>query len=246
MIGSLPLRATAAFAAAVSLAPVAPAAAQSGIYGFVEQAPAATEYSTPDGGVRFILDRRTGGRAAALVRFQGQSEVHVLRPVMGRNGDELYRNAEGDVVLRVTSHGGVVVYTASHPGGAPAGEDRAAAPLAPSAPPTAQAFMTQLRQVQSTAQRRLGRPVSFVPPQSTPVPAAGIILDAAERAADGMAGQQGHGIGRVVFVLGPQPGAVVRGDTLFVQVTPSMGYAGRPSSDSIRRVVQRAAQGPEQ
>lgn len=246
MIGSTPLRVSAALAAAFAFAPATPAAAQAG-YGFANEAPAAAQYSTPDGQVRFILDRRTGGRAAALVRFQGQSEVHVLRPVMGRNGDELYQNAAGNVVLRVTSHGGVVVYTAAHPGGAPAGEDGAAAPLAPTPPASAEAFLTRLRQLQTAAQRRLGRPVAFVPPQETPAPAAGVILDAAERAADGIAaGPQGHAIRRVHFVVGPEPRAVVRGDTLIVQVAPSLGYAGRPSSASIRSVVQRAAQGPEQ
>lgn len=244
MVGKLPWRVAGAVAAAVALAPTTPAAAQS-IYGLADEAPAATEYSTPDGAVRFVLDRRTGGRAA-LVRFQNDPEVHVLRPVMGRNGDEIYRSASGDVQLRVTPHGGVVVYTRTHPDGSPAGEDRAAEPLAPAPASSAQAFMARLQQLQSAAARRLGRPVAFVPPQSTPRVASGVILDAAERAADGIAGLQSTEIRRVVFMLGPEPRAAVRGDTLFVQVVPSMGYAGRPSSASIRSVVQRAAQGPEQ
>ena len=48
----------------------------------------ANRYSTPDGAVRFVLDR-SGGRAA-LVQFEGDPEVHVLRPTMGAGGDEIF------------------------------------------------------------------------------------------------------------------------------------------------------------
>jgi len=64
----------------------------------------ASRYATPDGAVRFVLDR-SGGRAA-LVRFEGDPEVHVLRPTMGAGGDEIYQTEDGAVRLRVTPHGG--------------------------------------------------------------------------------------------------------------------------------------------
>lgn len=244
MVGPFPLRVTGAVAAALALAPIPPAAAQSGGYGILREAPSATEYATPDGEVRFVLDRRTGGRAA-LVRFQGDPEVHVLVPRMGRDGDEIYTNASGTIVLRITSHGGVVVYTQRHPDGAPAAEGDAAQPLRPESPPP-NVYAARMRELQVAAQRRLGRPVAFVAPAAPPEGSSGVVLDAAARATDGIAVPQSAAIRRILFVLGPQPAVAVRGDTLIIQIAPGLGYAGRPSSAAIRTVVQRSAQGPEQ
>jgi hypothetical protein len=49
-----------------------------------------------------------------------------------------------------------------------------------------------------------------------------------------------------VITFGRTPAVAMRGDTLFIQVAPQLGYAGRPSSNTIRNVVTGAVQGPEQ
>ncbi|HVK81172.1 MAG TPA: DUF4908 domain-containing protein, partial [Verrucomicrobiae bacterium] len=87
------------------------------VQGLYQASSGATRYSTPDGAVRFVLDR-SGGRAA-LVRFEGDPEVHVLRPAMAAGGGEIYRTDDGDVMLRVTPHGGITVYTRTMRPGAP-------------------------------------------------------------------------------------------------------------------------------
>lgn len=202
----------------------------------------ARQYATPDGAVRFVLDR-SGGRVA-LVRFEGDPEVHVLRPVAGAGGDEIYRTETGDVMLRLTSHGGLVVYNRAHATGMPAGEERSVAPLAPEAPPP-NLYEARLRGLQNETARRLGRPVAFVGPDDPGPAASGVVLDAAARAAEGMVAAPGSPIRRVVFTFGPAAGAVVQGDTLVIVVAPAQGYAGRPSSVTVRTVVARAAQGPE-
>ncbi len=247
MDGNFPLRAASAVAAALAfsaLAPVTEAQAQSAspFQPLFNDAAAAREYSTPDGSVRFVFDR--SGQRAALVRFEGDPEVHVLRNVGGADGVEIYRTESGDVQLRVTRHGGVTVYTRAHRTGSAAQEERSVAPLAPPTPQP-NIYQARLRELQMSAQRRLGRPVSFVVP-SEPTPAAsGVVLDAAERASDSIVALP-PGVRRIAFVLGSTPAAAIRGDTLIIQVVPAMGYAGRPSSNAIRTVVQRAAQGPEQ
>ncbi len=50
----------------------------------------------------------------------------------------------------------------------------------------------------------------------------------------------------VIFVFGPRPAVAQRGDTLIIQIAPQMGYAGRPSSNTIRNVVTGEMQGPEE
>ncbi|MGH6950984.1 MAG: DUF4908 domain-containing protein, partial [Vitreimonas sp.] len=131
-------RGVAAIAAALALSAPALAHAQQqpdtsnsapvpGLY----RASGATRYSTPDGAIRFVLDR-SGGRAA-LVRFEGDPEVHVLRPVMAAGGGEIYRTEDGDVMLRITPHGGIIVYTRTLRTGAPVSEEERVAPLTPEA-----------------------------------------------------------------------------------------------------------------
>jgi hypothetical protein len=199
-------------------------------------------YATPDGGVRFVFDR-TGARAA-LLRFEGDDEVHVLLPEMGARGDEIYRNEDGTIMLRVTSQGGVIVYTRALRTGAPVSDMSSAPPIAPQAVAAAQ-LNERVRNLQIRAARAVGQPVQFVVPAQMSAPVAGLVVDAAERVAEGLSAAPITNVRRVVISLGRQPAALLRGNTLFVQVAPEMGYAGRPSSNTIRNVVTGAVQGPE-
>jgi Domain of unknown function (DUF4908) len=203
----------------------------------------ATRYATPDGAVRFVLDR-SGGRAA-LVRFEGDPEVHVLRPRMGVAGDEIYRTEDGSVQLRVTPHGGIVVYTRANQMGSAASEVGAVAPLTPEAL-AFEAMQARFRAIQNRARRSIGQPILFTVPAQMSAPAAGVVTDAAEMAAEGLAAAPMTNVRRVVISIGRVPAVALRGTTLFIQVAPQLGYAGRPSSNTIRNVVMGQVQGPEQ
>jgi Domain of unknown function (DUF4908) len=249
---SLSARSAAAFAAALTLAGAPNAFAQpqsseaSPLQGFLGgQTPQsqATRYATPDGAVRFVLDRSLG--PVALVRFEGDPEVHVLRPVMAARGDEIYRTESGDIILRVTANGGITVYTRSHRTGSPASEEAQVAPLAPNAVALAE-MRQRFRQLQVLAARQVGQTVTFEAPEQFASRDSGVVLDAAERAAQGLAAAPMTTVRRVVILIGPTPRVAMRGDTLFIQVAPQMGYAGRPSSTTIRNVATGAVQGPEQ
>jgi hypothetical protein len=72
------------------------------------------------------------------------------------------------------------------------------------------------------------------------------MLDAAERAAQGIASAPGAGVRRVVIRIGPSPAARMQGDALNIQVAPQMGYAGRPSTTAIRTALAAGPSGPEQ
>lgn len=209
----------------------------------VPVASGASRYATPDGAVRFVLDR-SGGRAA-LVQFEGDPEVHVLRPTMGAGGDEIYQTENADVRLRITSNGGIIVYTRAHRTGAAASEEGRVAPLTPEQLAFAQ-MQVRFRALQNRARRSIGQPVMFtVPAQMSPM-TAGVVTDAAERAAEGLAEAPMTNVRRVIIGVGRVPAVALRGDTLIIQVAPQMGYAGRPSSSAIRNVVMGQVQGPEQ
>lgn len=198
--------------------------------------PTAERYQTPDGRVRFVLDR--SGARVALVRFEGSDEVHVLRAVPGPRGDEFYKTDTGDVLLRVTALGGVIVYTDNASTGAPAALAGSAGPVQPPSAPQGglEARMAALQR--ETARR--GRPVTFHAPQSAQGPASGVVADAAARAAEGLfaAPPQGTVVRRVVIRYGAQPGAYVLNEVLNVVVDPRRGYAGRPSAAAIEQALR--------
>jgi hypothetical protein len=189
--------------------------------------------------VRFVLDR-SGGRVA-LVRFEGDPEVHVLRPVMAARGDEIYRTESGDVQLRVTPHGGVIVYTRAMATGSPAAEEARVAPLAPQAM-TLAALPSRLRELQIRSARE-GRPVAFEV-HLDDANGAGVAYDAAERAVAAMSELPAGGLRRIVINVGPSARVQMQGEAIAIQVAPRLGYAGRPSSTMIRDAMG-GAQGPD-
>jgi hypothetical protein len=212
------------------------------VQGLVTVTMGATRYQTPDGAVRFVFDR-TGARAA-LLRFEGDDEVHVLRPQMGARGDEIYRTDDGGLMLRVTPQGGVIVYTRANRTGAPVSEIANVAPITPQAVAIAQ-LNERVRVLQIRAARAVGEPVLFVVPGQMSPAVAGLVVDAAERVAEGLTQAPLTNVRRVMISLGRGPAAALRGNTLYVRVDPEMGFAGRPSSNTIRNVVTGAVQGPE-
>jgi hypothetical protein len=107
-------------------------------------------------------------------------------------------------------------------------------------------MQTRFRALQNRARRSIGQPVLFtVPAQMSPL-AAGVVTDAAERAAEGLSEAPMTNVRHVIIAIGRVPALALRGDTLIIQVAPQLGYAGRPSSSAIRNVVMGEVQGPEQ
>ncbi len=195
--------------------------------------------------MRFVFDR-SGGRVA-LVRFEGDPEVHVLRPVMAAGGGEIYRTEDGSLMLRLTPQGGLTVYTRNLRTGAPASEIAQVAPLTPEALAFAE-MQERFRQLQAElrSRRSVGRVVTFTVPARMSSATAGVVVDAAERVAEGLTAAPLTNVRQVIIRVGASPAAILNGDTLLVQVAPEMGYAGRPSSVAVRNVVTGAVQGPQQ
>jgi hypothetical protein len=198
--------------------------------------PPAARYQTPDGRLRFVLDR--SGQRVALVRFEGSDEVHVLRAVPGPRGDEFYKTDTGDVLLRVTALGGVIVYTNVARNGAPATLAGRAAPVPPPPALGPSTFLARMEALQRETARR-GRQVTFVAPSNLQGAASGVVADAAARAAEGIATHPPTTVvRRVILRYGRQPGAVLVNDQLYVVVAPELGYAGRPSAAAIQQALR--------
>ncbi len=242
-------RAAGAFAAALALTVAPDAAAQpresplaQGLLDLpANDRPVAERYQTPDGRVRFVLDR--SGARLALVRFEGSDEVHVLHSVPGPRGDEFFKTDTGDVLLRVTALGSVIVYTDAAGMGAPAAVSGRSSPMAPPSAPQG-GLQARMDSLQRDFARR-GRQVTFVPPPNVQGSASGVVADAAARAAEGLAASPGTmTVRRVVIRYGNQPGAVVVNESLTITVAPQMGYAGRPSAAAVAQAVQSQRRAP--
>ncbi len=221
----------AAAVAGVSLAAAAPAYAQVGS----AQAAPSGEFETPDGQLRFVLDR---SGPVALMRFEGDPEVYVLRPdAMGAGGQQIFRTADGSVQLRVTRWGEITVFVRNDRMGAAASFADQAPPLRPAAIP-APAFRTEMAATQQLAIQQVGRSVAFDAPAQVAASDTGVILDAARRAVAGIVAAPQAPIRRVTIRTGTAPDVVVQGDALIITVAPHLGYAGRPSSQQIQAAIE--------
>lgn len=190
--------------------------------------PAAQRFTTADGGVEFTLDR---SGPAPLVRFANQNEILALHSSPGPRGDEYLKTDTGMLILRVTSLGGVTVYTTTGSAGSAAmltGESR---PL--SGPPAPFGGLSaRLGAISSDTSRRLGRPVAFEA-QGFPQAISAVAADAANLAAEALIGSHNVPVERVIVIPGASPAAQRQGGVLKVTVAPPMGYAGRPSAAAI-------------
>jgi hypothetical protein len=235
------VRLRASLAMALTLVPGAAAHAEpsvmaQGLLGMpANDSAAALKFATPDGGTEFVLDRSQ--RQMAFVQFSGQDEVLALKPVAGPRGDELYKTDTGEVVIRITSIGGVTVFRDAARMGMPASPVGPAAMLKP-LPVQAGSVETRLAQLERDSVRGLGRRVPFTGPTGTGGQAGAVVQDAAVRALEGMATARSTQVQRVVLVVGQKPTAMLSQDgALIVVVAPNMGYAGRPSAAAVAQAL---------
>lgn len=190
-------------------------------------------------GEGFILDRSS---ERTLLRFENSPEIWVLQPQIGPRGDVIYKNDIGQVLLRATRVGGLTLYGGKRPAGV-------SAALAGASPPIRLRFIgpVELWRILLAASVRTSRlarhRISFeseaAPASSTLIADAAVLtVMAIERLAqrpDGPA--MTAKIQRVVIAEGRRPEAVLRAGTLLVVITPSLGIAGRPSSERIVNVA---------
>ena len=197
-------------------------------------APPVARYVSEDGD-GFTLDLT---QDQPLLKFENNPEIWALKPQPAPRGDVIYKNDVGEPVLRATRLGGVTVFTDHRPDGEAAALAGGAAPirLSPLGP---QALLERLGQASLRASRA-ARHVVLVDAEATPTSSA-LIADAALVASVAVArlAERPQGRSRLVSLKrifleqGKRVAAVVQKGTLKITVVPSLGLAGRPSSERI-------------
>lgn len=193
-------------------------------------------------GQGFILDRSSNG---TLMRFDRSTEVWVLRPSPAPRGDVIFRNDAGDQVLRVTPNGGITLYTTSAPQGSPVSM---AGPAPELLAPTLTAFQLMdfiLRQ-SDRATQAVGELVVVdmdIQPgsESVATDALSTAVDAIVRMARSPSLRRDVSRVRMIVItdVGPRQVSFSRG-TLRIVIDADAGFAGRPSSARIVRVIAGA------
>ncbi len=184
----------------------------------------------------FVLDR-TGG--AALMKFSNSPEVKALKAATGPRGDTFLRDDSGRLMLRVTELGNVISYMGDKDG-APADLDAAASPL--DAPIVSATLADIVEDARARLRKTVGRDVSVF--------GAASFADAEQWAGDallvaslgvGQARKDKADIARnlesVRLIRAARPQIAIQNNELVLGVNPQLGYAGRPSSDSIARAL---------
>ena len=206
--------------------------------------------SVPADGEAFVIDRAAVDQI--LLRFEDSSEVWALKPVAGPRGDIIYKDDLGEPILRATRLGGLTLFTQDRPDGAPSAYAGEGPQLRLPGIPSAAALFQSLVQSSIRASRAAQHLVVFEAPDLSPhdiTPSAGSLLaDAAAITADAFGRLAGHSpVGRVQvarfakvqFITGHEAQAQATGPVIIITISPDKGYAGRPSSARIERVLSR-------
>jgi len=194
-------------------------------------------FARVDGGGAFVLHQN--GQAAFL-RVEGEDEVIALAPARGVRGGVVWVTDTNDALLRFGAMG-----------------DAAGAYFPPDAPsgvivepvgftdPVAVPPMTEddLRDAARAATQALADAVrGEVSAEISPLSPLdnGLIADALEMAALAASrapASRVRSLQTVRVQAGAEPGAAFDGRVLEITVTPTLGYAGRPSSRYLQRVL---------
>lgn len=190
-------------------------------------------------GEGFILDRSS---ERTLMRFENSPEIWVLQPQIGPRGDVIYKNDIGQVLLRATRVGGLTLFTGKRPAGASAALAGASPPIRLKAIGPVDLYRILLAasaRASRLTRHRISYDAEATPASSTLIADAAILsVVAMERLAqrpDGAA--LTAKIQRVVIVEGARPAVTLRAGTLLIAVAPTLGVAGRPSSERIAWVT---------
>lgn len=192
-------------------------------------------------GEGFILDRSS---ERTLMRFENSPEIWVLQPTIGPRGDVIYKNDIGQVLLRATRVGGLTLFTGKRPAGASAALSGVSPPIRLKAIGPVDLYRILLAassRVSRLARHRISYDAEATPASSTLIADAAILsVMAVERLSqrpDG--GALTAKIQRVVIVEGARPAVTLRAGTLLIAVAPTLGVAGRPSSERIAYVTMK-------
>jgi hypothetical protein len=192
-------------------------------------------------GPGFILDRSNS--SAPLLKYENRDEIWVLQPRPVGRGDMVFTNDAGEVVLRATRLGGLIVFTEDRPQGMAASLRGAAQPIPTEVQISPGGFVRRLREA--------GERITDLAPHfkalniSSDDSAAPLLAEAAvltvqavQNAVRKKKTKTVNALERLVLRDGPTPGVAFEGGVLTITVTPGLGVAGRPSSEKIAKALR--------
>nr|WP_314433282.1 DUF4908 domain-containing protein [uncultured Brevundimonas sp.] len=209
------------------------------------EAAAQTRRSTPEtgryvsgAGQAFVLDS-SGPRP--LLRFERSAEVWVLRPTAAPRGDIIYRNDNGDQILRVTSDGGITLYSTRTPQGSPVSMVGEATRLETPELGPIQLFNLMARR-SGLVSEALGRliQIDLAGSQSEALCVEALIVttDAVIRVARSPSTrEQVSRLRKITIAEGERASVTYMRGELRVIVDPARGVSGRPSSALVIRAL---------
>ena len=193
-------------------------------------------YVDSNSGKRFLLDR-TGPHA--LLQYEGENEVFALRASNGPRGDQFYRTDTGRVFLRVTNLGNVIIFPLGDRHGAPTSLDAASNAIIP--PPHPSNFDVALDDERNKVASILG----FMPEinvNSNLKDYGDWTIEAVQTASAGLSLAKNFGqvdIREISFAHGENAGLSLKGSSLQITIAPADGFAGRPSSEAVAKLVTK-------
>jgi len=191
-----------------------------------------------DAGQAFVLD---SSGARPLLRFDQSAEIWVLRPTPAPRGDIIYRNDNGDQILRVTADGGITLYTTRTPQGSPVSRAGAGQQLqTPNLGPV-QLFNLMARR-SNLVSEAVGRLISIdldgSQSEALCVEALIVTTDAVVRLARNPSTRSTvNRLRKISIVEGNRASVTFARGELRVVVDPSRGVVGRPSSAVVIRTL---------
>lgn len=191
-----------------------------------------------EAGQSFVLDQ---AGSLTLLRFERSTETWALRPSSAPRGDTIYRNDAGEQVLRVTTGGGITVYTTRTPGGSPVSRSGPPVSLEPPSLGPVQMFNLMARRsgMVSEAMGRLVR-INLDGQESEALCIEALIVttDAVVRIARSPSARPFlDRLRSITIVEGQRSSVTYSGGDLRVVVDPRRGIGGRPSSARVIRAV---------
>jgi hypothetical protein len=204
-----------------------------------------------EGRLKFLCGDRDKRMDCVIDETTPAEEIYVLTPTRAPRGDTVWRDINGEALLRISAYGGATVFWPGDPRGHAAsktfGED----------PPLSLDFATlevaRARAHRATAliSAQVGKPILFDVGDPGPDAAGGasVLADAVARAAKGLgrvandptgARIIGARVRQVSFVVGRPPAVGLEAGVLSVRYDPAADAAGRPSSSQIARFLEES------
>ncbi len=240
-LGLLLAPAGTAFAQQPQSPPAPPAAQAAQAAPSARGAPRIAKYEDVATQRSFVLDR-TG--EAPLMKFDDSPEVFVLRSTTAQRGDAFLRNDAGELVLRLTEPGNVISYVGDEDG-APADVAEIVAPLSRTSPGMTTSLAVRVKDARDRLTTLAGHDVTifgaqeFAHEEQWVADALMLMVFGFEQAGGASATAPGK-VSGVRVVKAASPGAVIEEGELLLSLNPSQGYAGRPSSAAIAKVILSA------